>query len=50
MQNSKKEQGEVDKTAFQTEQCKEKEEKKRGGVRESRDFFKKIKIIREHFM
>ena len=44
-----------DKKAFQTEQCKEIEENKtkqnkNKQKRKSRDFFKKIKIPREHFM
>ena len=47
MQNSKKEQGEVDKTAFQTEQCKEIEENNRMG--KTSDPFKKIRDTKGTF-
>ena len=47
MQNSKKEQGEVDKTAFQTEQCKEIQENNR--MEKTRDLFKKIRDTKGTF-
>ena len=40
-----------DKKAFLSDQCKEMEESKRmGKTRKTRDLFKKLEILREHFM